>query len=376
MGLRQSFLASWRLRIENITPNESAVRNLLADVHTFVELQMTSPQYVFLSYVHEDADAVEALESKLQGAGLTTWRDTHGIPPGTRWRETIREAIRRGSAFIACFSANSERKDRTYMREEIIVAIEELRLRPRNRAWFFPVKLSPCDVPDIPLGLGDNLADIQHLELFDGMEDLRVDKLVSALWSALGRMHPVQVNDWRVFNWRAIGPVADIGFGVSDDIVTVSAPHGDYGGLYGVASAEEVSDHRVAGEARISTTDEATQGFGMALVPRGSLMAGAPVGWSLQIEWDPPYNQYQARPVTLPPGAWFGPTADHAATPLPRDLGEWFGFELSLSGRVVTGSVAGVGLPGYAMPEDHGSLLIRVWGGEVSVRDVTIDLPQ
>jgi TIR domain len=328
-------------------------------------------RYAFISYVHEDSEAVEALEAKLRAAGVPTWRDTHGIPPGTRWRDEIRQAIRLGASFIACFSMNSESRDRSYMREEILAAIDELRLRPRERAWFFPVKLSPCEIPAIPLGSGETLADIQHIELFD-IGGLQVQSLVNALWSSLGRVYPVLVNDWRPFNWRAIGPVTDLPMSISNGILTISAPDRDYGGLYGVISAEEVTDHRLVAGAMISSADEATQGYGMGIAPRGSLGAGAPVGWSLQIEWDPPYEQFQARAVTLPPGAWFGPTPEHRAIPLPIIPGDWFDLELKLAGRNVFAVVAGIELPQYAVPEDRGSPLVRAWGGQVSIRGFTI----
>jgi hypothetical protein len=163
--------------------------------------------YAFISYVHEDTAAVEALESKLEAAGVSTWRDAHELSPGSRWRDEIRQAIRSGASFIACFSVNSENKDRSYMREEIAVAIDELRLRPRDRAWFFPVKLSPCTIPAIPLTAGETLSDIQHIELFD-IADIRMKPLVDALWSILGRSYPVEVDDWKLFNWRALGPNA------------------------------------------------------------------------------------------------------------------------------------------------------------------------
>jgi hypothetical protein len=327
--------------------------------------------YAFISYVHEDAVAVEVLESRLQSAGVSTWRDTRDIPPGSRWRDEIRQAIRRGASFIACFSANSERKDRSYMREEINVAIDELRLRPRNRAWFFPVKLSPCAIPATPLAPGETLADIQHIEIFN-LADTEIRPLINALWSTLGRIYPVRVDDWRLFNWRAIGPVAGVSMSAAKRILTIAAPHGDYGGLYGAISAEDVSDHRITAQAMISTLDEQTQGYGLAVAPRGSLGGGAPVGWSLQMEWDPPYSQFQARPVNLPPGAWFGPTSEHPATPLPLKPGEWFDFEFNLTGNNVTAVIAGVELPSYFVREERGSPLVRAWGGRVSVRDFTI----
>ena len=51
------------------------------------------------------------------------------------------------------------------MNEELLLAIEELRRRPRDRAWFIPVLLDACMVPDIPIGAGETLRDIQWIAL-------------------------------------------------------------------------------------------------------------------------------------------------------------------------------------------------------------------
>ena len=40
--------------------------------------------------------------------------------------------------FLACFSAKSVARTRTYQNEELVLAIEELRLRPADRIWFIP----------------------------------------------------------------------------------------------------------------------------------------------------------------------------------------------------------------------------------------------
>jgi hypothetical protein len=127
--------------------------------------------HVFVSYVREDSEIVDWLCSRLEGAGVRTWRDTDQLLPGEDWKAAVRGAIRRGVGFIACFSSNSEARDRSYMREELIIAIEELRQRPSNSGWFLPVLLSPCEVPELTIGAGRTLRDLQFLRLYSDRED-------------------------------------------------------------------------------------------------------------------------------------------------------------------------------------------------------------
>jgi hypothetical protein len=65
------------------------------------------------------------------------------------------------------------------MNEELLVAIEELRLRPRDRAWFLPVTLGGSSVPEIPIGPAETLHDIQQVDLEDWNQALT--KLVAAI---------------------------------------------------------------------------------------------------------------------------------------------------------------------------------------------------
>lgn len=53
------------------------------------------------------------------------------------------------------------------MNEELILAIEELRQRPTDRAWFLPVLISACEVPDRAIGAGETLQDIQQVRLYE-----------------------------------------------------------------------------------------------------------------------------------------------------------------------------------------------------------------
>lgn len=135
----------------------------------------------FVSYVREDAAAVDQLCRGLERFGVRTWRDQSRLKPGTRWKTEIRRAIEeRAIAFVACFSTAYAQRSRTYMNEELTVAIEEVRLRPRDRAWFFPVLLDEVKIPVLALGGGETLADIQQIRVFEDPQ-AEIRKLAEAI---------------------------------------------------------------------------------------------------------------------------------------------------------------------------------------------------
>ncbi len=136
--------------------------------------------HVFISYVRENEAAVKRLAETLRARGIDVWLDRDSITPGRRWKREIRKAITEGGFFIACFSAEYSVRDKTYMNEELTIAIEELRQRPTDRAWFVPVMLSECRVPDRDIGAGETLHDIQWLELWRDW-DRGLEKLVAIL---------------------------------------------------------------------------------------------------------------------------------------------------------------------------------------------------
>jgi len=51
------------------------------------------------------------------------------------------------------------------MNEELAVAIEELRVRSRDRTWFLPVVLAGGEVPDRPIGAGETLRAFNYTRL-------------------------------------------------------------------------------------------------------------------------------------------------------------------------------------------------------------------
>jgi hypothetical protein len=138
---------------------------------------------IFISYVHEDRPAVDRLVDALAGSGIDVWIDHERLQPGQRWRDEIRNGIRGGGGLIACFSAASVAKERSYMNEELIEAIEEVRMRPRTASWLYPVRLDDVRLPDLPIGAGERLGDLQYVDLW-GDFDLGVSRLISRIASA------------------------------------------------------------------------------------------------------------------------------------------------------------------------------------------------
>lgn len=127
--------------------------------------------HVFISYVRENKEQADKLYETLSDADIEVWLDRQQIPPGTRWKQAIRDAIESGSFFLACFSSEYQARDRSHMNEELTFAIEELRKRPRDRAWFIPVLLSECKIPNWSIGAGDTLRDLQWINLGDDWDE-------------------------------------------------------------------------------------------------------------------------------------------------------------------------------------------------------------
>jgi hypothetical protein len=133
-----------------------------------------------MSYVKENYNLVRKLANRLEEAGIYVWLDKDSIGPGMRWKTEIKKGISEGDFFIACFSKEYNEKLKTYMNEELNLAIDELRQRSKDKAWFIPVLLSRCEVPDWDIGAGETLNSIQWIELYDDWE-LEVNKIISVL---------------------------------------------------------------------------------------------------------------------------------------------------------------------------------------------------
>jgi hypothetical protein len=154
---------------------------------------MTQPdgKHVFISYVREDAGAVDALCAVLEAAQIPFWRDRSALGPGDAWKAQIREAIRQGSlVFLGCFSDNSRAKNRSYMNEELTLAVEEFRKMPPGRTWMIPIRFDDGDVPEWDLGAGRTLSDLNYCDLFGPHHTANAARLVTTILRLTGEKSP------------------------------------------------------------------------------------------------------------------------------------------------------------------------------------------
>lgn len=138
---------------------------------------------VFISYVRENSRVIEQLANTLRDHNIEVWLDREQIKPGARWADAIRDAIADGDFFLACFSNEYNSRSKTYMNEELTLAIEELRQRPVDRAWFIPILLADCEIPRRTIGAGETLHSIQWLELYKDW-NVGIQHLASVLGGA------------------------------------------------------------------------------------------------------------------------------------------------------------------------------------------------
>jgi hypothetical protein len=137
---------------------------------------------VFVSYVRENSHNADRLQRILEAAGISVWRDTADLWPGENWRAKIRRAITDNTlVFIACFSTQSVARAKSYQNEELLLAIEQLRLRPHDHTWLIPVRFDDCDIPDLELGGGRTLTSIQRVDLFGDRHEVEVARLLATV---------------------------------------------------------------------------------------------------------------------------------------------------------------------------------------------------
>jgi biotin carboxyl carrier protein len=143
--------------------------------------------HAFLSYVREDSAQVDRLQQILEDADIPLWRDTARLWPGQDWRAQIRSAITRDAlVFLACFSKASVARIQSYQNEELNVAIEQLRLRPRQDTWLIPIRFDDCEIPDWDIGGGRTLRYLQYVDLFGDRYRQNAGRLVQAIRQILG----------------------------------------------------------------------------------------------------------------------------------------------------------------------------------------------
>ncbi len=169
---------------------DSSVAARLADGVTRLDptARDKSARYVFISYIQEDSFDVDRLRQVLQSAGVRVWRDIADLWTGEDWRARIRQAITNDAlVFLACFSRNSLARNARYQSEELVLAMEQMRLRHPDEPWLIPVRFDDSDSPDFDIGDGRTLASIQSVDLFGNRYDQSAARLTAAVQRILGR---------------------------------------------------------------------------------------------------------------------------------------------------------------------------------------------
>jgi hypothetical protein len=150
--------------------------------------------HVFISYVREDSGRVDELQRMLEAAGIPVWRDTADLWPGEDWRQKIGHAITDNAlVFIACFSRHGAARTRSYQNEELLLAVDQLRLRRPDDPWLIPVRFDDCDIPDLAIGGGRTLGSLQRADLFSGEASEGAARLIRAVLRILERSSPAPV---------------------------------------------------------------------------------------------------------------------------------------------------------------------------------------
>jgi hypothetical protein len=211
---------------------------------------------VFISYVRENIAHVDRLAEILRVYGIDVWLDRDQIKPGQRWKDTIREGIAQGDFFIACFSKEYSERSRTYMNEELTLAIDELRQRPTDdRAWFIPVLLSDTGIPDRSIGAGETLRSLQWVPLYQHWHDgvarilsvvqpnsAKLYDLIQALESRSARARIQAIDSLGVLGPLAKDAVPHLLIMLKDQNETVRAAVAEALGRIGVATEEVVAE--------------------------------------------------------------------------------------------------------------------------------------
>jgi CRP-like cAMP-binding protein len=158
--------------------------------------------HVFISYFREDSHHVYQLQRTLQTAGFPVWRDTSDLWPGEDWKAKIRRAITDDAlVFIACFSKKSLARGKGHQNEEeLILAVEQLRLRPPGDKWLIPVRFDECEIPNLDIGSGRTLRSIQRADMFGDHSDQSAARLIEAIQRILQRPQGPDAAFWDVLD--------------------------------------------------------------------------------------------------------------------------------------------------------------------------------
>lgn len=151
--------------------------------------QGRSMAHVFISYVMQNAKLAEWVAHQLRANGLEPWfsKDAGRIMPGDEWKRVLREAIQKGGYYLPIFTREWAERGRSVANQELMLAAEEARMRPPGRPWIVPVKADSEPLPDIEIGGGRQLSDIQYVDI----PQLGWERGLRVLLGAMGITNPI-----------------------------------------------------------------------------------------------------------------------------------------------------------------------------------------
>ena len=113
------------------------------------EPPITAP-LVFLSYFHEDDQAVSSVEEQLHDLGIRTWRDSHGLRGGDDWGLQIHSVIGNVNYVVVIESLHGEARIESYVHKEIKDALARQERMASGIRFVIPAKIDDCkDFPEL-----------------------------------------------------------------------------------------------------------------------------------------------------------------------------------------------------------------------------------
>lgn len=141
---------------------------------------------VFISFVRTNRAKVERFAQALREHGVLVCLERDEITSRSDWQTALRNGIRQGAFFIACFSRQYRPRQKSHLNRELMEAIKELRQRPADQSWFIPVALNDCTIPDWSIGVGYSLLGLEWVDLSSDWEE-GVQRIVGIIHQAAGR---------------------------------------------------------------------------------------------------------------------------------------------------------------------------------------------
>ena len=174
--------------------NDRAAFNQIAALKSTKSRFLGCPMsHVFISYVREDSESVENIARALRACNVDLWLDRNQIKPGVRWADAIRTAITEGTFYMACFSTAYNARTRSYMNEELTLAIEQLRQRATDQRWFIPVLLDDCEIPQRSIGAGETLRSLQWVRLYEDWNE-GIARILSTVQPDAAEVHRLRAS--------------------------------------------------------------------------------------------------------------------------------------------------------------------------------------